>query len=244
MYKQVRNEEWPAYSGRYILKEHRVIGNIRRCYCELKDIETYTFISNEALPTQLKTIALFKEATLLLIKDGLGEYQVWTHCADTDTYVRNPVDERHFIIWCLERLGGALIREFLSASFYDTKTYRVVQVGFTNITKGSKPLSLHRQFSVTTNVGNRYNLAKTSNFLEGRHSVVNSDGVLREYRTDIHSQGYGRTDAKTGMFIYLIEDKILKPNTIYNLSTLLEEYNQFNEIPAFKSNQKEYEHEY
>lgn len=244
MYRQVRNEEWPAYSGRYIIKEHSIVGNIRHCYSELKDIETYTFISNEALPTQLKTIALFKEATLLLIKNGLGEYQLWVRCDDTDTYVRDRNEERYFIPWCLERLGGALIREFLSASFYDAKTYRVIQVGFTNITKGSTPLSLHRQFSVTTNVGNRYNLAKTSNYLEGHHSVVNSDGVLREYRTDIHSQGYGRTDAKTGMFIYLVEDKILKPNTIYNLSALLEAYNEFNEIPPFKSNQKEYSYEY
>lgn len=244
MYKQMRNEEWPAYSGRFILKEHRIVGNIRYRFCELKDIETYTFISNEALPTQLKTIALFKEATSLLIKDGSGKYQVWVHCANSDTYVRSIIEEEQFLPWCLERLGAALIREFLSASFYDVATYSIVQVGFTSKSEVTKPASISSQFKITTNVANRYNLIKTSNFLEGHRSVVNSDGVLREYRTNIHTQGYGRTTADTGMFIYLTEDKILKPNTVYNLTALMDEYNRFNEIPPFKSNQKEYKHEY
>lgn len=244
MYKQVLNEEWPEYSGRYILKEHLIKGTVRNRYSELKDIETYTYISKQTLPTQLKTIALFKKATTLLIKDGQGKFQVWFYFPETDSYARSLIEEDDFLPWCLHRLGGDLIREYLSATFYDDSLYTVVQIGHTRTCNVDIPIRVSAQYVIHTPVSNRYNLAKCSNAIELHGSVINSDGILREYLTHIHTQGYGRSTADTGLFVYLPVDKILKPNTIYNVTNMMEEYNRFNQIPPFKSNQKEYKHEY
>ena len=237
-------EEWPEYSGRRMFKEHLVLGTVRTQHSELKNIETYTYISKESLPTQLKTIALFKEATTLLIKDGQGKYQVWFYFPETDSYARSLIEEEDFLPWCIHRLGGDLIREYLSATFYDNTLYMVAQIGHTNTCNINLPVTVCSQFNISSPVSNRYNLAKYSNNIERYGSVYNSDGVLREYKTNIYSQGYGRLKADTGLFVYLPVDKILKPNTIYNVTSMMEEYNLFNTIPPFKSNKKEYRHEY
>src|SRR5699024_4687654 len=100
------------------------------------------------------------------------------------------------------------------------------------------------QFKITTPVANRYNLYKNADSFDGHGSVINNDGVMREYEVNVYTRGYGRLQANASFFIYLPIHDILTNAQFYDTTGIKESFDKFNEIPPYKSNQKEYHHEY
>lgn len=234
MYTVCVEEEWPINSGYLMTKQHRVKGTVRQPYSEIPRMESYTFISEESLPTQLKTIATFKKAKALMVKDNDCGYQFWLYDSEKEMFVREVYDDANLLAWCLLRLGGQLIREYLNSVFYDP-TYNISQIGFDDVCEINNPPCVSAQFTIVTKIANRCNLSQNTSKISRFGSVVNTDGQIREYKTDVYTEGYNYVTASAGMFVYLPLDKILTRSKIYDVTRLIEAYNKFNEIPEYKS---------
>lgn len=203
----------------------------------LSDAAAFTFIDKEVLLNkQLPLLAGYKNINTLLVKEDEDTYFVFVRSSE-NAFEKHICQLDHLVNGYLCEISSRAIGEYITSSLNNLQC-QCSRKGVAAI----KPSTFNGRPDVVIN----YTLTTPSNCkpsidegvgaISGARVYRGSDNVIREFTTRVTKITYSPTNILYHLTLSLPLDTVIVDSTIIDITDFKYFYDDFNEIPPFKSN--------